>query len=464
MLYSKAKWILLFTCLFLMAGLQAANQDLLNKKITLNVEDGALSHVLTTMADLSDCNIVLALPQTTDDKKEEQRVTIHLNDVPIEQALSLVVKTVGLSYRLMGDNTFLVGDKSRIEEEVGERSYIIKLNYLDVNNVVDALDIMPGDAVALEGQNAFLLRANPETYAEIAQRIAEIDVPQKQIEIRARIIEVSVTDSKELGIDWSRLNSLTTIIAEDPMNADGEGLPYNYTDTDNGLAHGDPTNLGELPESQYFQKMDDWDNALHFSRQLYAFDITLDWLLNNNAAKLLTDTRLTAMNGEEADILIGEVVPYVVTDNEYNIQVEREEVGIKLTVQPTVNAEGYITTRISPEVSSVTELVGGYVPRTKTRQVNSTITVPSGSKIIVGGLLSSQISKNVDKFPLLGDLPFIGVLFRHTVDELETTDLIIEITPRIIDVAAEQKEIEVDPRLEQRLIHEKTDDSEEDSE
>jgi len=362
---------------------------------------------------------------------------------------------VGLSYRLIGENTFLVGDKDLIEEEVGERSYVITLNYLDAETMVDALDIMPGDAVALPGQNAIILRANPETYAEIAKRIEEVDVPQKQIEIRARIIEISITDSKELGIDWSRLSSLTTIVAEDPMNADGYGLPYGYSTVDDGLSHGSLYALGELPDGQYFQKMDDWDSFGHFSRQLYAFDITIDWLLQNNAAKLLTDTRLTALNGEEADILIGEIIPYVAIDKENEYQVEREEVGIKLSVRPKINAEGLITTQISPEVSSVMELVGGYIPRTKTREVNSTVTVPNGSKIIVGGLLSNQISSTTHKVPFLGDLPFIGPLFTHKVDELRTTDLIIEITPRVVDVYAEQIDYDIDERLETRLLHEK---------
>ena len=108
------------------------------------------------MAKLSDCNIVLAIDTGATEKgeAEERRVTIHLKDVPIEQALSLVVKSIGLSYRLIGDKTFLVGEKARIDEEIGERSYIIHLNYVDVKKIVAALEIMPGLAVAIEGQNA----------------------------------------------------------------------------------------------------------------------------------------------------------------------------------------------------------------------------------------------------------------------------------------------------------------------
>ena len=318
---------------------------------------------------------------------------------------------------------------------------------------------MPGESVAIEGQNAILIRANPETFAEISNRIEEIDVPQKQIEIQARLIEISVTEAEKYGIDWSKLNSLTTILAEDAKSANGTGLPYNFTDDAGDLPYGDLSPFGQIPEDQYFQRMEELADIGKFSRQLTAFDITIDWLLQNNAAKLLTDTRITALNGEEAEIHIGEVVPYIAEDNEKQIQVEREEVGIKLKVRPTVNSEGQITTKIEPEVSSVMELVGGYIPRTKIRRITSTVTVPDGQKIIVGGLLSTSMSTTVNKVPILGSIPFIGKLFQHKVKLLEKTDLIIEITPHVVTFENVNLNFDIDEKLEKRLIQEK--DSEE---
>ena len=201
--------------------------------------------------------------------------------------------------------------------------------------------------------------------------------------------------------------------------------------------------------------MEELGDVGHFSRQLTAFDITIDWLMQNNAAKLLTDTRITALNGEEAEIHIGEVVPYIAEDNEKQIQVEREEVGIKLKVKPTVNSEGQITTRIEPEVSSVLELVGGYIPRTKVRKITSTVTVPDGRRIFVGGLLNTTMSTTVNKVPILGSIPFLGKLFQHKVKLMEKTDLIIEITPRVVTFEGDDYEIEIDEKLEMRLIKEK---------
>ncbi len=449
--------VMLFIVLF--TGSLFAQDDtesLLYKKITLNAEDASISHIVSTMARLSGCNIVLAMDIKTEKAEaEEKRITIQLKDVPVEQALALVVKSIGLSYRLVGEKTFIVGEKARIEEEIGERTYVINLNYVDVDKIVKALSIMPGEAVPIEGQNSILLRANPETFAEISKKLEEIDVPQKQIEIRARLIEISVSDAKKIGIDWTRLNHLTTILAEDAMTADGVGLPYNYTDETGAIPHGELAPLGELPESQYFQRLDDLADMGLFSRQMTAFDITIDWLLENNAAKLLTDTRITALNGEEAEIHIGEIIPFVAEDSEKNIQVEREEVGIKLKVKPKVNRDGFITTKIEPEVSSVLELVGGYIPRTKVRKITSTVTVPDGQRIIVGGLLNSTIVKTVNKVPLLGSIPILGYLFQHHVTSVNTTDLIIEITPRVVTFDDYNVEYDIDERLEKRLIKEK---------
>ncbi len=150
-----------------------------------------------------------------------------------------------------------------------------------------------------------------------------------------------------------------------------------------------------------------------------------------------------------------EIIPFIAEDSEKNIQVEREEVGIKLKVKPKVNRDGFITTKIEPEVSSVLELVGGYVPRTKVRKITTTVTVPDGQKIIIGGLLNSNIVKTVNKVPILGSIPILGYLFQHHVTNINTTDLIIEITPRVVTFDDYNVEYEIDERLEKRLLKEK---------
>lgn len=457
MLLTK-RHLVMILILCILAGFSALNAQLrrdpiLDTKVTFNADDATLSSVLKALSRLSETNIVLAIEQTgSSETKDEKRVTINIKDVPIETAVSLVARSAGLSYRVVGANTFIVGQKQNIMEETGERSDIIYLNNLDAKKVSDSLQNTGLKITPLEGQNAIMVFGNPETFKEVQKLIASIDSQQEQVEIRVRLIEVHLNQAKKYGIDWSRLNHLTTILAEDPINAEGAGLPYDYSDVTGYLPHGNPTDLGVVPDEQYFQRINGFNDIGHFSRQLTAFDITIDWLLQNNAAHLLTDTRVTALNGELATMHIGEIVPYVVTDNEKQIQVERAEVGIMLNVTPKVNKDGNITMTINPEVSSVTELVGGYVPRTKVRRVSSTVTVPNEHKIIVGGLLNSSITQQTDKVPFLGDLPFVGKIFQHRYEMVENTDLIIEITPRLVSMGESSPNVKLDERLTRTLI------------
>ncbi len=457
MVLSK-RYLAMLLILVMVAGFtslvaQPRRDPVLDTKVTFNADDATLSSVLKALSRLSNTNIVLAVEQAgAQDNKDEKRITINIKDVPIETAVSLVARSAGLAYRVVGTNTFVVGQKQNIMEELGQRNDIIYLNNLDATKVSESLQKSGLQITPLAGQNALMVYGNQETFTDLEKLIKSIDGTQDQVEIRVRLIEVSLNQAKKYGIDWSRLNHLTTILAEDPINSTGAGLPYNYSDVEGYLPHGELTDFGVVPDQQYYQRINGLDDIGHFSRQLTAFDVTIDWLLQNNAAKLLTDTRVTALNGELAKMHIGEEVPFVVTNTDNDIQVERVEVGIMLEVTPKVNKDGNITMAISPEVSSVSELVGGYVPRTKVRRVTSAVTVPNEHKVIVGGLLNSSINQQTSKLPFLGDLPFIGKIFQHRYETIENTDLIIEITPRLVDMTETTPEIKVDERLTRTLI------------
>ena len=135
----------------------------------------------------------------------------------------------------------------------------------------------------------------------------------------------------------------------------------------------------------------------YFSRQLTAFDLTLDLLLRNNKAEVLADSRLTTINGREANIKLVDIVPYILSSGGVGgqVQVQKEEVGIKLDVLPTVNTDGYITVKVEPEVSTIFEFIGpdANIPRVKKRASSSTIRVRDGESIIIGGLLATIKNK-----------------------------------------------------------------------
>ncbi|HCM15550.1 MAG TPA: hypothetical protein DHW79_06355, partial [Candidatus Cloacimonas sp.] len=222
MLATKQYLCLILVLLFAFSAL-VAQEDPLTRKVTFNADDATLSSVLNALSRLSGTNIVLAVEQTGDaDKENEKRVTINIKEVPIETAVSLVARTTGLSYRIVAGNTFVVGPKQNIMEEVGERSNVLYLNNLDATKVAASLEDAGGRIVPVEGQNAIMVYANQETFEQIRSLVEGMDTAQDQIEIRVRLIEVNLSNAKEVGIDWSRLNHLTTIIAEDPIGANGQ--------------------------------------------------------------------------------------------------------------------------------------------------------------------------------------------------------------------------------------------------
>ena len=178
----------------------------------------------------------------------------------------------------------------------------------------------------------------------------------------------------------------------------------------------------------------------YFSRQLTAFDLTLDLLLRNNKAEVLADSRLTTINGREANIKLVDIVPYILSSGGVGgqVQVQKEEVGIKLDVLPTVNTDGYITVKVEPEVSTIFEFIGpdANIPRVKKRASSSTIRVRDGESIIIGGLLSNDKKQTTYKFPLLHRLPYVGEKLFTSRGVIERkTDLVIQITPKIIEDA-----------------------------
>jgi len=171
------------------------------------------------------------------------------------------------------------------------------------------------------------------------------------------------------------------------------------------------------------------------------FQAALDMLIREGNARVLANPKIATLNGKEATMLIGQRIPFVVTGTTFagnaaatTQTIQREEVGIKLKITPLINADGYITTEITPEVSSVTDYRGpnADIPTVSTRQASTTVRLKDGNSVIIGGLLSEDKNRNVTKLPLLGQIPGLGLLFQHQTIVTSKRDLVIEVTPRII--------------------------------
>ena len=390
--------------------------------VTIHAEDAYLPSILAILAKESGYNIVTDPMVNAQDK-----ISIHLDEVPVEEAINLVVRAFGLGYEKVG-NSFLIADPKKLAKEVGITPHVLELKYADATEVKELLsDLSDQIKVDLSG-NKLLINTSPRRIAEIKNVIKKIDVPAIQVLLEVRLIEVAMDVDEKLGIDWSKLAKYTSILgenAEEIIEGAGSLVP-------------DKGPLGQLPAEAVFNRLNE-DNiiATKFSRQMTAFDVTLNFLLKNNKADILADSKLVTLNGREATIKMVDIVPYILSSGGVGgqVQVQREEVGIKLTVLPSVNTDGDITVKVEPEVASIFEFIGPdkNIPRVKSRSSSTTIRVKDGESIIIGGLISKDRKNTEYKFPILHKIPWIGKkLFTYTDLVERKTDLIIQITPSVL--------------------------------
>ena len=365
--------------------------------ITLHAEEAKLSKVLAIITEMSGYNIV-----TGPSVSAEDNITIHLVDVNVEQAVNLVVRAAGLSYEIV-DGSILVASPNRLKDDVGVSPVVFELKYTSAKEISSLLSSITEDITVDSTGNRILVNASPKKIAEINHIINGIDTPAIQISLRARLIEVTYGDEENIGIDWARLAQISTIV----------NVPPSVTSA---------------------VKVDSNVFSIDFPTK---YDATIDILLKNNTAEILANSEVVTLNGHEATISMVDVVPYILSSGGVGgqVQVQTEEVGIKLSILPSVNSDGYITTHITPEVSSIYDFIGPdrNVPWVKKRVSTTTVRVKDNESIIIAGLYAGNKTWSENKVPLLWRIPFIGKrLFVHRFEKVTKTDLIIEVTPRII--------------------------------
>jgi type IV pilus secretin PilQ/predicted competence protein len=387
--------------------------------VSLDAEDAALPNVLKILAEKGGLNLI------TGAGVSEGRVTLRLKDVPIEAAVNLVVRAAGLSYERIG-NSILVADPAMMKGEIGLSSYLVDLKYADAFEVMEALKNLNAQVSVDPGSNKLIVVTSPRIIAEIQNIVSSLDRPARQVVIEVRVVEVGTDDLKQIGIDWDQLARTSFVVVEgatDSVSSAPGGLPSALPFVGNGSA-------------AEFWKLGT------FARQPLYFQFALDLLVRNGNARVLASPKIATLNGREANILVGQRIPYEIGGTVFAgggaapvVQVQKEEVGIKLRITPLINDDGYITTQISPEVSSVIGFSGrnNDLPIVSTRQVSTTVRLRDGASVIIGGLLAEERTNTVTKVPVLGDIPLLGALFRHQGTQTRKTDLVIEVTPRLMD-------------------------------
>lgn len=252
--------------------------------------------------------------------------------------------------------------------------------------------------------------------------LLEMEHPS-QIRLEAQIIEINSDYTKNLGIQyWSQTPGKNNNTGDSSKNSNsGNGITVGTA----GLFYG-----GEDFSST--RKHGGW-----LGSHIANVNVTLQALINEGKARILSRPSITTMSGKTANILIGGRIPIPVSDGNGNVSIDWHEYGVKLNIEPVVDSEDKITSKVHAEVSTLdyshgVKIDSFSVPGIATREAESEVNVRSGMTMAIGGLINSEDAKIVSKIPLLGDLPIIGRFFRHTSNTRDKRELIILITPTLV--------------------------------
>jgi general secretion pathway protein D len=410
---------------------QATMQMFSTKPVTLRFRDTDIKEVLEVFARTAGVNVF------TDESLPAKRVTIFFRDLPLREAFNLILVSNRLFAKRVADNTVIVvpdnpGKRQQYDNLVVQTFY---LNDADAKVAVNLLRTILNTRQIFvnEKLNALVVRDTPDKI-ELARKLLEAnDRGIGEVEIDLEVLEVDRDRLQNLGIDISPRTFSVGLI----MPASGVSLSGNV--------------LGNIREA----------TTLGFSANP---SLVLNLAKSDSSTKVLASPTVRILDRQKARLLIGQRRPFqissltsvpavagisatgttagtlptgAVTTTQTNV--EYRDIGLKLTLTPTVHLNGEVTVELNFEVSSVGAAIAGVtggdlLPPVNTRNLDTFIKVKNGETRLLGGLLQTTDSVSNSRVPFLSDIPGLGRLFVSGNQEQTRTDVLISITPRIVKV------------------------------
>lgn len=422
------------------------NNKNIDKPISINFQDISVRHVLQSIADYNDFNLVIS-------DSVVGNLTLRLDGVPWQQVLDIILQAKQLDKRVQG-NVVLIAPKSEFElqkkkgleqakmaSELAElSSVILPISYAKASEIAE-LFIGNGDEVTMlsrrgsitvdERTNSLLLRDLPENISVIKDIIDTLDVPIKQVQIEARIVTINEGHLDELGVRWgvTSVNGSTTIGGSIESNLATIGL---YDGGGSGLPVDDflNVNLGLVnpaASSIAFQVAKLGSNLL--------LDLELSALQAESKAEIISSPRLITTNKKAAYIEQGTEIPYLEASSGGAASVSFRKAVLSLMVTPQITPDNrlvldLIVTQDRP--GQVVKTGTGEAVAIDTQRIGTQVLVNNGETVVLGGIYQHSLSNSVEKVPLLGDLPLLGALFRRSSENIGKKELLIFVTPKVV--------------------------------
>jgi type IV pilus assembly protein PilQ len=405
----------------------------MQKVVCIDVNDVPIGTVMRQLADQVDVDLIMS-PKVAGD------VTVSLTDVSLDEALRCILDVHGAGI-IVGENVIRILSREEMPE-IAERlvTQTFEITYADVGQVVTALEKFKsaqGSVSSIEGTSHIIVTDTESKVRDITNLLATIDRMTPQVLVEVRIYDITSKDNLDLGIDWyagrrTNRNALGYPVNDDIVVEKGGSDTYIGSRTDPSLAAGFMAGTSKTENTtQGFLRFGLLNNHIDIEAMLRAEKENID-------AKLLANPRIMVVDNEEATFDIVTEHPYVertITAGSTTETVKFKNVGVKLVVTPHVAGDNMLRLNIAPEFSVLVtrvQVASSNVPVVDTRKVKTIALVKDGQAVVLGGLRKKETSKQVNKVPILGDIPVLGHLFRFEGEATAITELVIFITPHII--------------------------------
>lgn len=419
-----------------------ARKEYKGQPISLNFQDIPIRTVLQIIADHNGFNLV-----TSD--SVAGNVTLRLDGIPWDQALDIVLRVKGLDRRMEGNILMVAPTEelaSREARELEARQQVEQLeplfsDFLQINyaKAADLAGLLSnkdatllssrGSVVVDERTNTILIKDTARNIESVRRLIERLDIPVRQVLIESRIVTVNDNVTDELGIRWGFSDQQSSSGGNRGVSGNASGA--NNISTGNLPALDDRWNVN-LPVSNPAGSI-----AFHVARLADGtlLDLELSALEQENKGEVIASPRITTSNQKEARIEQGVEIPYVQAASSGATTVEFKKAVLSLTVTPQITPDNKIILDLVITQNTRGETVQtptGPATAIDTQQIMTQVLADNGETIVLGGIYQQQIVSTVSKVPLLGDIPYLGVMFRNKRELNEKSELLIFVTPRIL--------------------------------
>lgn len=431
------------------------------EKLSLSFQDIEVRSVLQLVADFTSLNLVAADTVTG-------RITLRLQNVPWDQALDLILKTKGLDKRQIG-NVLLVApadeiaareqleleSQKKIEALAPLRTEYVRVNYAraaDLEKLIKAegsLLTSRGSIAIDERTNTLIIQDTERKLEEIREVISYLDVAVQQVLIEARVVVASTDVAKEMGVRWGGVAYQGDRLARDGRTLVLSGRNDNIYNFAEGAT--DPEDDGsftyeiERPQDAAIDFGVANAAASRFSIGMVdvnagVIDLELSALDSEGRAELVATPKVLTADQQPALIASGQQVGYQKATSSGATAVEFVNAELRLEVTPAITPEGKVIMQIKVNNDRISGFTaGGTIPLLDTNRIETAVLVGDGETVVLGGIFQENVTKATLKTPFLGDLPWIGRLFRKDVNNNTKQELLIFITPRLIKDAVAGK-------------------------